>query len=442
MMKRYKIVYKNYSEAVEKLYATVQSYLPYTLVCGKEEDDAYHTIWIGVTEGVCGYKIVVDEKQRVEITAEDEANLLYAVSDFKNIYLPFNNSRDKDRVVDFYVRKPFLEPLKPVEISSCPRIKRRGLWTWGHTIYDYKKYIDNMVTLKLNTLIIWNDFVPVNIGDVIDYAHDHGVKIYLGFAWGWDTSDVKVNISDTLCLTEHVVNKYQKEYKNLSCDGIYFQSFTEKTADNIDGVNIADAVITFVNRTAEKIFEMNPECEILFGLHAMSVLERIEEFKKIDERISIIWEDLGAFPYHNSPSETDGFTKTKELNIKIRDLRDAGFGCVLKSNYRLNWFDFEHQAGPYIMGVTEEKVRKKKLDTVKPLLRTIQADWIKNAELAKRLISDFNEDSIVTVLAEDGMFEECITYPMALYAQMMWDCERPTEEIMHQAALMPDVDFV
>ncbi len=445
-MKRWKIVYEKYCRAVEKIYSSVQEYVSYTLVCDKNEDKDYNMLFIKLDSTVDGFKIDVKEadgeNQSIEIIAGDEINLLYAASDFKNIYLPYAKYKNCDNVYDFYHTKLFDDVLRPFSYTSRPRIRYRGLWTWGHTIYDYKKYIDNMVTLKMNTLIIWNDYVPVNINDVIEYAHENGVKIYLGFAWGWDTSCDKNNISDTSELTKSVVDKYKSEYADIGCDGIYFQSFTELSREDIDGINIAEAVTDFVNNTAREIYQIFPNLSLLFGLHATSVKNRLDVFKKLDSRISIIWEDMGAFPYHNSSDGTENFAETLKLNRKVQEMRQGGFGAVLKGNYRLDWGNFEHQSGPYIMGVCDKKELKRRTDEIKPLLKKIQADWIINAKWAHELIKDFSEDSMITVLAEDGMFEEILSYPVALYAQMMWDSSKSIEEIMHTVAQMPNVDFV
>lgn len=445
-VKRWKIVYEKYSRAVEKIYSSVQEWVPYTLVCDKNSDEEYNMIFIKTDSSVDGFKITVGEadgeNQSIEIIAGDEINLLYAAADFKNIYLPYAKYKNCDNVYDFYHSKPFNDTLRPFSYASKPRIRHRGLWTWGHTIYNYKKYIDNMVTLKMNTLIVWNDYVPANIDDVINYAHENGVKIYLGFAWGWDTSCDKNNISDTSELTKSVVEKYKKEYASLSCDGIYFQSFTELSYEDIDGVSIAEAVTDFVNNTARELYKIKADLSLLFGLHATSVRNRMDVFRKLDSRVSIIWEDMGAFPYHNSSDGTENFAETQEINRRAQSLRNGGFGAVLKGNYRLDWGNFEHQSGPYIMGICGEDELKRRAEEKKPLLKKIQADWIRNAKYAHELIKDFDENTMVTVLAEDGLFEEIISYPVALYAQIMWDSSKSIDEIMHTVAQMPDVDFV
>ena len=49
-------------------------------------------------------------------------------------------------------------------------------------------------------------------------------------------------------------------------------------------------------------------------MHAGSVINRLDAIKKVDERISIIWEDVGAFPYHYISTKTENFDKTVETH--------------------------------------------------------------------------------------------------------------------------------
>ncbi len=84
-------------------------------------------------------------RQRIDILAADEVNLLYAAHDFKNNYLP-QARYSHTHINPFYFNRIFEEPLKEYELVSKPRIKDRGIWTWGYVIYDYKKFIDNMVS--------------------------------------------------------------------------------------------------------------------------------------------------------------------------------------------------------------------------------------------------------------------------------------------------------
>ena len=445
-MKKWKIVYETYCKAVDQVYATVQSYLGYHLVCDMVLEEEKNIIYIGIDPNLEGYRIKVwpaeRENQRIEIQGKDIIHLLYAASDFRNIYLPYARYSNVHSPV-YYLHDLFTAPMKEYELVTKPRIKHRGIWTWGYVIYDYKKYIDNMVTLKLNTLIVWNDYLPANIREVIDYAHENGVQIYLGFAWGWDT-DCKGcgTILQTESLKGAIVETYRSWYEKLDCDGIYFQSFTELGDDHIDGIDVAEAVTKFVNVVGDSLLAIKSDLKLLFGLHATSVKNRLHVIRNVDPRIAIIWEDLGAFPYDYMPCKVEGFEETIELTRAVQNLRESGFGAVLKGLFCLDWTTFVHQEGQYVLGKADEAFLKRKVEEKKEILRYVQAYWIRNAKYAHEMMKEFREDDMITVLAEDGMVEEIINYPLALYAQMMWDSNRSLEEILSETALMTDVTFV
>lgn len=293
-----------------------------------------------------------------------------------------------------------------------------------------------MVALKLNYLIIWNDFVPVNMQDVLDYAHENGVSVYLGFAWGWDTT--MPDIRQWSAIADDVIRKYHAEYAAIPCDGIYFQTFTEHSDEVRDGIVVAEAAVHLVNKVSAALLAQKPTLQIQFGLHATSVLNRLDAFRQLDPRVSIIWEDVGAFPYHYMPHRTENFQQTRELNRHLQTLRDGGFGAVLKGVICLDWTCFRHQTGPFVLGCADRATA-----TIPPqkkaILKLIQSYWLRNAHYAQALIQDFQEDAMVSCLVEDGYFEDCINLPTAIYAQLLWDSSQDMDELIQQAALRPDV---
>ncbi len=438
------IVYEKYCKAVDIISSAVEPFLSYGISCVTKEPQDKSFIYIGFDKSLDdGFKIKVhkaeNDKQRIDILAADETNLLYAAYDFKNKYIPYARYSNT-HINPYYFNNIFEEPLKEYDVTSKPKIKDRGIWTWGYVIYDYKKFIDNMVSIKLNTLIIWNDYLPLNIREVIDYAHKNGVKLYLGFAWGWDTSFE--DISDVNKMIPDILNTFETQYANLGCDGIYFQSFTEVSADNIGGVPVAETVTNFVNEIGGKILEKHKDFKLLFGLHATSVKNKLDIIKNVDDRISIIWEDAGAFPYAYTPTVIENFDETVEFTRKIRDLRNGGFGAVLKGVTALNWNTFKHQKGEFVLGCSDRRFIENRAEEKRDILKFVQAYWIINAKYAHEMIKEFNHDSMITVLAEDGMFEEKLNYPMALFAEMMWNSDQTTDAILCNTALRPDVDFM
>lgn len=453
-MDKWIVTYEKYTKAVEVVNAAIQQYVAYSLPCTSEEkmtEEKYKNhnyVVLRVDNTMEGFSIDVtkseynEDNQMIVLKGEDEINLLYAAHDFRNKYIPHARTCYGAKIIDYF-HKVFNEPIKEYHYATKPRIKERGLWTWGYCIYDYKRYIDNMVKLKMNTIIIWNDFIPVNHREVIDYAHENGVKVIFGYQWGWGAN--RDEIIDLLKnregLQEQIVTEYKKTYMDLNIDGIYFQTYTEMQEEEVDGITIADAAVDLVNNTAKEILELTPDLKLQFGLHATSVKNKLDVIAKVDKRVSIVWEDCGAFPYEYLPQNTDDFDKTIEFTDKIRELRDAEFGVVLKGFTYLDWFRFEHQTDEFILGKNNAEFIKQRADNMHEVWKHIQAYWIKNANLVQETMRHFNDKTMVTALLEDGCFEDRIPYPAAIFAELMWDCERNLNEIMCDAALREDVTF-
>lgn len=453
-MDKWIVTYEKYSKAVELIYASIQTYITYSLPCSSEEkmtEEKYkkhNYVVIKEDKDIEGYSIDVEksdyneENQKIVIKGHDAVDLIYAAHDFRNKYIPYARTCYGDKIIDYF-HKVFNEPIKEYHFSSKPRIKNRGLWTWGYCIYDYRRYIDNMVKLKLNTLTIWNDFVPLNYKEIISYAHENGVKIYLGFPWGWESDCSAIEkLQDIDTMVDTIEKIYTESYKDIECDGIYFQTFTEIKGDEIGGVSVAHAAVELVNKTAEKILNIKPDLKVQFGLHATSVKHKLEVISKVDERIAIVWEDCGAFPYEYLPNNIDGFEDTIKFTDKIRDLRNADFGVVLKGFTYLDWFRFEHQTGEFILGKNHTESIKKRAEGMHEVWKFIQAYWIRNADKVQETMKHFNENTVVSYLLEDGCFEERIPYPVAIAAELLWDSNCELNNILCDAALREDVTMM
>lgn len=482
---RFMIIYGAYEgtekRAAELIYETVSRYVKYTLIIcaadtAQDSDLREHNlILVGTAESnkilgqllkkklykPCeraeGYSIKTaksvynPEKQMIIIAGKDERGVLYGAVDFKAVFLPF---AENTHFHGGYFKNPFEDGLPSYERADAPLIKQRGFWTWGHVIYDYKRYIENMARLKLNTLIVWNDYVPVNIREVIDFAHSWGICVILGYSWGWDNARW-----DSSCgnfdLTEpgyveqlenSIIEKYNDEHSELGIDGIYFQSFTETKEECRSGLLIADAVTQLVNRVSSRLLSEEPDIKLYFGLHATSVSNRLEYIKKTDERVTILWEDCGAFPYSYVPSETEGFDDTCKLTCKIVQLRGENdrTGAVLKGLTCLDWPSFENQQGSFLMGCHSKEFIRQRSAEKEHLWKYLEAYWLQNAKYAVkmiRLIAEKNKDAMITGLAEDGMLEEKMWFPLVLFSEMLWDGKSSPEELMCRAVLRSDTEF-
>ena len=465
-MKKVAIVYgemKNdiQKRALEELTRTLLDYTVEYPVCLQYTDtldtDAFRCIYIGTKDNnpyiqsVSKNTLSAPESyamsvknSTVVIEGYDDAGVLYGVLDFYNKYIiKFEHSAPGK----FWVNLWDNEELPDFEYTSAPSIKERGLWTWGHVIYDYREYLHNMMRLKMNCVIIWNDFVPTNARDIVEYAHSCNIRVIWGFAWLWDVHCDVFDLEKLEGEPEKIFSKYEREYASACGDGIYFQTFTELETDNINGVLIADAAAKFVNKTAGLFYEKYPNIEIQFGLHADSVKKKLEFISAVDPKIRIVWENCGSFPFAWLPTCIEDFSETKEFVRKITCLRgkDDCFGVVTKGLVMLDWKQFEHLQGSQCIGVSSKYMKANRVERKSRIWKRIQAGWLIHADKAHEMIKEMCDmkdgDMSSFALVEDGMFEENIMYPVALYSEMLWDCKADTKNLMMEVALRSYVCF-
>lgn len=384
-----------------------------------------------------------EEMQIVVIAGNDAAGALYGALDFKAFIVPAARQTHNHL---HYRRQLFMGEALPETIRmSAPAVRHRGFWTWGHVIYDVRRYIDHMMRLKLNTLIVWNEFVPLNIREITDYAHECGIRLILGCTWGWndwfdisDEAELRAR-EDAICKT------FETEYAGLGVDGIYFQSFTETSDETLHGRVIGEAVTRFVNRVSARLWSRHPDLNLLFGLHATSVSRQLRYIRQVDPRITIVWEDCGAFPFSYVPSDLRRFEETEAFVREIEVLRgeEERFGAVTKGLLCLDWPSFRHQQGRFVMGCHSRPFIRRRAEEKRELWRYVEGYWLKNASHAShmlRAMADIRRDILITGLLEDALFEENIWFPAALFAEMLWDPRSPAEELLVRVAMRPDVE--
>ena len=330
------------------------------------------------------YAIAV-KNDAVIIEGYDDAGVLYGCADFYPRYvaqksLTYNSGT--------YFCHIFADVLPEAFIQSAPAVKNRGLWTWGHVIYDFRGYFDNMAKLKMNTVIIWNDHVPLNAKQLVAYAHDAGIKVIWGFPWLWGLDCSRVDMNSLETASKEIADYYEQNYADLGGDGIYFQSFTELSQETIGGVLIAEAVTKFVNDTAGRIFEKHPSLELQFGLHTDSVRNRLDYIRHVDPRIRIVWENCGCFPFDYMPDQVEGFGETKAYVDRISRLRgeDERFGVVLKGLTKLKWSTFRHQPGPFVLGEASKQMCANRIARKKKIWHFVQAGWMVNGDKVQEMI--------------------------------------------------------
>lgn len=484
-MPRWAIVYGSYTGmealAVNQLDAHMSEYTDYVveirsadevdenwlsqrqpILVGTQKDNRYikqltDKETLAAADGEEGYSLVVDtspwndQTQYIAIAANTDRGVYYGASDLIQHYLAHEvfcgyyerNPREFDR--------PFNQKMPTYCRKSSPQMKRRGMWTWGHCIYDYRRYFDNMAKLRLNEIVMWNEFAPVNAREVVEYAHSRGIRVLWGYSWGWgDAGAWSVNAGDREtweAFADSIVKFYEDNYLDTGADGIYFQSFTETLSRTIGNEVIAEAVTALVNFIAKKMYAKYPDLRIQFGLHATSVKNDLEYLEKIHPNIEIVWENCGAFPYSYHPKETHNFAETMEFNRRIATLRGKNekFGAVVKGMTTLPWAEFESFKGPYVLGERNSHFTKKRSAYMSRFWRHLQSDWLLEAHYPHELIKMLTElkggDLSVQILAEDGMFEEDIYPPIALLAEMLWSTEDDVDIIVERVLKSRDISF-
>jgi hypothetical protein len=345
-------------------------------------------------------------------------------------------------------RREIIEKLADFSISDAPAIQERGLWTWGYVIYDYRGYLDNMARLRMNTLVVWNDEVPVNCAAFIDYAHDRGIKVIMGFHWGWGLDEQLDLANPQHCelVKQEVLKNYQENYHHLDIDGIYFQTLTEHGTLEKAGKSTATLACEWVNHIAEGLFQINPELRIIFGLHATSIRQHYTDLTALDERISIMWEDAGVLPYTYAPdlgaADENGkypqFEDTIAYSKQLATIRpDTGFEIVPKGYTSLRWgSEFEHH-GSFVIGERDADFIRQRTALRQTQWDGVNARWLQYYQYGVRFYREILtcQPSHVTAVAlvEDGMFEARIQSSVALFAQTVWNPQREPEEILRAA---------
>jgi hypothetical protein len=294
--------------------------------------------------------------------------------------------------------------------------------------------------LRFNELILWNDYLPLNIGEIIDYAHSYGIAVNLGYSWGWTTHQCSgiTDVSDAALalLKDDIIRKFEAEYAPTNCDGIYFQSFTEQENKTIGGRRIAEAVTSLVNMTAGEILEKHPGLKLQFGLHATSVVSDLEDIAKVDPRVQILWEDCGEFPYGYDPfvADEDKYAQTLEFTKKLLALRGGvGVGLVFKGVMMLDWHKFIHQSGPYVLGENHIEIADHDRQIRAKGWRMFAAQWAQNGNQVAQMLQTIAEHKLGDVdMCFAGTFDGGIYLPMALCSQLYWDCREDYPELLNR----------
>ncbi len=374
----------------------------------------------------------------VIITAKDPKNVFYGAIAFTDNYpldcAPLHGGLKIPQWIYDYEMPTF-------ELAQRAKIQTRSVFTWGQPINDYREYIRNLARLKHNQVIIWNDYMPINAKEIVDYAHSYGLEVIWGYSWGWKENRKKLGqLTEEFLRTlqANVLREYEENYKQTGCDGIYFQSFTEMQEAYIGEKLVAEVVTDFVNETVAEFFKRYPTMKIQFGLHATSVKNHLEQLARVDKRVEIVWEDCGTFPFDYEPiirTERE-YEETLALTRKIIQLRkDAPLGLVIKGFMTLDWEMFVHQSGPFVLGENHADIKNHDRKMRQPIWQMFESGWIAHGNYALRLIREAYQLTNGNVnICMAGVFDGEISLPHALCAEMAFDPEQEFPALLQKVS--------
>jgi len=330
------------------------------------------------------------------------------------------------------------------DLASAPAVACRGIWTWGHVIYDYRAFLANMSRWKLNTLICWNDFAPVNARQVVACAHALGIEVIWGYTWCWGEPVDPSDPDQLKRWRRRVIDTYERQYLPLGGDGIYFQIFTETHDRRIGRKTIAELATRWVNDIGSALLDRHPRLRLHFGAHAISIGGNLGHLRALDPRISIAWEDAGCFPYTYDAHDVGTLAETLTYTRRLAGLRGRGddVGFVLKGMRSLDWPTFEHQLGPYVCGRADRDFIRRRAAMTARRWKLVELGWRKNLSAVRSTVQAAlaarPKRLTVTALVEDGLWEQHMWLPPCLLAEVLWDPRQKPEAVIAKVSATRD----
>jgi hypothetical protein len=142
------------------------------------------------------------------------------------------------------------------------------------------------------------------------------------------------------------------------------------------------------------------------------------------------------------------FDETYAFAEKIATLRGdkENFGVVLKGCTCLDWPNFKHHDGPFNVGVSSKRMIQNRVERKSRGWRWAQTYWVTNGKYAQKMIKMLaektNGNMWMTDLVEDGVFEEKIYVPTAIYGELMWNPDIDFEYLYKLVTLRWNVEFI
>lgn len=379
------------------------------------------------------------DKRRILLAGDTSAAVLWAAFDFadvaveemRELRLRFPNSISSRTFFSWKKMRPYFR-------SEKPETAVRSLFTWGHVIDDYRQFFREMARLRLNRVILWNEYPPLNAKEVVEAAHSWGIAVYWGYAWGWavDCAESSRNATSLKALGDAIFKEWREVWKPCGGDGIYFQSFTEQGNSKVGGRSIASMVVELVNDVSARIFAESPTTDIVFGLHADSVKKNVGEIAKTDPRVEILWENCGGFPYYERREPPHKFRPPNTAFVDEILSKCGTVGLVWKCQVRQDWRTWVHQPGPYMLGCAGKELLERDRTMTDTLQPWYDFEWfshgMKAYEHLRHVRAGSKQPKELNLVTE---YNPPFRYSTVVQAEMFWNTSGTYEETVKHARL-------
>ena len=383
-----------------------------------------YTLWVGDAPWDARHRLIV-------VAGADAAGVLYGVQELLASLSDIPVPLDKP-----LRRRAILTELPDQCLCEVPAVAQRGIWTWGYVIYDFRRFLDQMARLKMNMLTIWNSEAPLNLAEIAYEAHRRGIQLIAGYGWGYGHPLSLGKAEDRTAIKQMALEVYQREYAGQHIDGIYFQTLTEHSTQEIGGRTVAAWCRDLVNEIAAELYAQQPDLSIQFGLHATSIRGHFTDLEALDPRMIITWEDAGDLPFSYWP-ETDDYAETLAYAKQLAAFRPGTpFAMVPKGWMSLRWDDEWAKHGPFILGEREPAYLRERLTARQREWDAVNGAWYHDFPLAARFYREvlaINPQALVTGLIEDGLFDARVQPSVALFAEMLWNPHREDADLLSRA---------
>ena len=109
----------------------------------------------------------------------------------------------------------------------------------------------------------------------------------------------------------------------------------------------------------------------------------------------------------------------------------------------MDWGNFVHQPGSYVMGRATNKTIQRDLELLQPNWRKFQSEWIQNGIYAYKMTNHIYQNCNGNfMIGMAGQLAGGMWFSEALCAQILWECDKPYKEILDKVSKRASVSIV